>query len=121
MIQRVGAANHGKASARTLHDRAEPENGAVLLPDGTARGGLDNVEDLHGSPHRVPITSVLSDSCAIFSKSAGEPRRTPGIAWSAPRSSTHMPQLTQSSLVAAFSAVAIIAAIRSFVSIWFSS
>ena len=60
----------------------------------------------------VPMTNVLSELLAKFQKSAGLPRRTPSMASAAPRSSTHSPQFTQSTLAPLAAASFMIAAIH---------
>src|SRR6266852_2975599 len=58
------------------------------------------------SPHLVGMTRTLSDASMKAWKSAGEPRRVPGTNSFTPRSSTHMPQFTQSTLRPFFAASA---------------
>src|SRR5207237_6178762 len=105
-----------------LHRVGEPEGGIVLFLGRRAPCAVDDAQvSSHGSPHSVPIRSTPSEPSQYFHASTGDPRQTPGTWSSTPRSSTHIPQLHQTSLTCLCAAKARSALIHSFGFGWSSS
>src|SRR5262249_48979375 len=118
IIDGISAQEHVERDATGFQRRRQPERGVVLLFERGAIGRLDDLKNLlaHWSaPHLVGMTSVLVEDSTNFARSAGLPRRVPGIASATPRSSTHRPQLSQSCFTPRCCASVRRAAIQSFV------
>src|SRR5438876_7246020 len=98
IVDRVTAKQDRDVRSAILHRVGEPDGRVVLLLDrGTVRAVDDAQIFCHGSPHSVPIRRTPSDASLYFHASTGEPRQTPSTWSSTPRSSTHIPQLHQTS------------------------
>src|SRR5438445_4142396 len=98
IVDRVAAEQDRDIRSAILHRVGEPDGRVVLLLDrGTVRAVDDAQIFCHGSPHSVPIRRTPSDASLYFHASTGEPRQTPSTWFSTPRSSTHIPQLHQTS------------------------
>src|SRR5467141_781264 len=122
VVHGVTTKQDGDVGAAILHGVAEPECGVVLLLDGCAARSLDDAQiSCHGSPHSVPIRRTPSERSQYFQASTGDPRQTPSIWFSTPRSSTQSPQLHQTSFTCFSLANARSALIHSFGFGWSSS
>src|SRR5207245_3982545 len=123
VVHGISTQHHGVLGPRALHRGKEPEDRVVLLFHDSPVGRFDDVQRFlgHGMPHFDGMASTLSDASQNEWKSAGEPRRVSATNSPTPRSSTHIPQFTQSTLPPFFAASASRAVTWSLVVGWFSS
>jgi len=87
-----------QAKAKKAQDEANLANANLDLQRYTKLGEFATRQqtDTQRSTVAQLTAQITADDAAIFKKSAGEPRRTPSTASTAPLSSTHKPQFTQS-------------------------
>src|SRR5262249_55637413 len=122
-VDGVAPEKHPELASRSAHRMCEPDDRVVLLLDRRPKGALHDLKDLlrHSELYFVGITRTLSEASVKASRSAGLPRRSPGMHSPAPRSSTQRPHCTQSTVAPVRCACVRIAVTHSFVVGWSSA